>query len=306
MSAPTSRLPWWSRRQRGRLTWLIHLILLGVFVAAAVIAHTLRADSPDVWVTAQIQRWQGVDGLLRVVSWFGYAPQAVLIDAVLIVGLYALRCRVEATFLLLSVAGAGILDWLVKVLVRRPRPAGPDVHVLAHVDGFSFPSGHVVSYVALFGFLAYLAWIALRSPLLRWAAVSLCLVLLVLVGPSRIYLGAHWASDVLGAYLLGGLWLSVVLRAYVAWQERAPGAAAGNGRMPAHIAPGQVVGQESDPRTLGLPCAQATHQYRSELRPVLPRHVMLPPPLCHAYTHKRAHQGGLCCRGIDGGRPVGQ
>ena len=90
----------------------------------------------------------------------------------------------------------------------------------------------MVSYVALFGFLAYLAWIALRSRVLRWAAVSLCVVLLVLVGPSRIYLGAHWASDVLGGYLLGGLWLSVVLHAYVAWQERAPGAVAGNGRMP--------------------------------------------------------------------------
>ena len=48
-------------------------------MVVAVIAHTLRADSPDVWVTTQIQRWQGVDGLLRVVGWFGYAPQAVLI-----------------------------------------------------------------------------------------------------------------------------------------------------------------------------------------------------------------------------------
>src|SRR6266851_8457071 len=144
----------------------------------------------------------------------------------LIVGLYALRYRVEATFLLLSVAGAGILEWLVKLLVHRPRPAGPDVHVLTHVGGFSFPSGHVVSYMALFGFLLYLAWIALRSPVLRWGTVSLCLLLLVLIGPSRIYLGAHWASDVLGAYLLGGVWLSVVLRAYVAWQDRTTGAVA--------------------------------------------------------------------------------
>ena len=44
--------------------------------------------------------------------------------------------------------------------------------------------------------------------------------MLLLIGPSRIYMGAQWTSDVLGAYLLGGLWLSVVLRAYVAWLDR--------------------------------------------------------------------------------------
>jgi undecaprenyl-diphosphatase len=166
------------------------------------------------------------------VSRFGSAPQAVVIDGALIVGLYALRYRIEAAFLLLSVAGAGILVWLVKVLVRRPRPAGPDVHVLERVNGFSFPSGHVVSYVALFGFLAYLVVIKARSPVLHWGVVSLCLALLVLIGPSRIYLGAHWTSDVFGGYLLGGLWLSGVLHAYVAWQDAAPGASAGNRSIP--------------------------------------------------------------------------
>jgi undecaprenyl-diphosphatase len=232
MSASASVLPWWSLRQRGRRVWLVHLILLGVFAVLAVMADALRADSPDVWVTAHIQRWQGVDGLMRAVSWFGSAPEVVLIDGALTLGLYALRARVAAALLLLSVAGAGILAWLVKALVGRPRPAGPAVHVLAHADGFSFPSGHVVAYVALFGFLAYLARIRLRSRVLRWGTVSLCLVLLVLIGPSRIYLGAHWASDVLGAYLLGGVWLSVVLRAYVAWQERAASAAAGHSALP--------------------------------------------------------------------------
>ena len=58
------------------------------------------------------------------------------------------------------------------------------------------------------------------SPALRALIIGPCLGLLLLIGPSRIYMGAHWTSDVLGAYLLGGLWLSVVLRAYVAWLDR--------------------------------------------------------------------------------------
>jgi hypothetical protein len=79
MSAPSPCLPWWSPRNRGRLALLIHLLLLGVFAVAAIIAHMLRADRPDVWVTTQIQRWKGADGLLRAVSWFGSAPQAVVV-----------------------------------------------------------------------------------------------------------------------------------------------------------------------------------------------------------------------------------
>ena len=103
--------------------------------------------------------------------------------------------------------------------MARPRPGNP-VHVLQHAGGYSFPSGHVMSYVAFFGFLAYVAWIQLRPTPVRALVIAVCVALVILVGPSRVYLGAHWASDVIGAYLLAGLWLSVMLRRYVAWLDR--------------------------------------------------------------------------------------
>ena len=214
-----ARFPWWSLRHRGREAWTVHLVLLSCFAVLALVAHGLRADGPDLWVTEGLQGQQRLDGLLRAVSWIGSSPQDLAIYGALIFAVAALGSRRGAAFLLGAVLGATVLYWVVKALVRRPRPGDPHVHVLTHLGTYSFPSGHVVTYVACYGFLAYLAWIEVRLPIVRWAIVAACLALVVLIGPSRIYLGAHWASDVLGAYLLGGLWLSVVLRTYVAWVE---------------------------------------------------------------------------------------
>lgn len=214
--ARSDPLSWWSLQHRGRVAWAIHLLLLACFAVLALVAHGLRADRPDLWATEGLQGQRGLDGVLRAVSWIGSAPQDLAIYGALILAVAALGARRGALFLLGAVLGATALYWVVKTLVRRPRPSDPHVHVLSHLGTYSFPSGHVVAYVACYGFLAYLAWIEVRQPLLRWGAIAVCAALVVLVGPSRIYLGAHWASDVLGAYVLGGLWLSVVLRAYVA------------------------------------------------------------------------------------------
>jgi len=196
------------------------LVILAIFAVLAAAAHWLRADRLDVWITDQIQRLHVLDGLLWLVSWIGYTPEEIVILGVIIAVVFAVGYRVESAFLLISVLGSNLLGLLVKDLVARPRPNAPSVQVLHHVGGYSFPSGHVLTYIAFFGFLAYLAWVEPRNPLVRGVVIVPCLALVILVGPSRIYEGAHWASDVIGAYLLGFVWLSVILRAYVAWIAR--------------------------------------------------------------------------------------
>jgi membrane-associated phospholipid phosphatase len=84
-----------------------------------------------------------------------------------------------------------------------------------------FPSGHLATFVAVFGFLAFLAFLAYRGlhpSRLRWLPVGLVGVLLLLMSFARIYAGQHWASDVLAGCLLGGLWLAVTIRLY-RWGE---------------------------------------------------------------------------------------
>ena len=73
--------------------------------------------------------------------------------------------------------------------------------------------GHVLFFVVFFGFVAYLAWKFLTGSM-RWVIISICATLIVLIGPSRIYLGEHWVSDVVGSYIIGTFWLIILILLY--------------------------------------------------------------------------------------------
>ena len=101
--------------------------------------------------------------------------------------------------------GTALVATRVKAVMRRPRPvAGVDLRVVvAPLGGSSFPSGHTITYVGVYGFLAYLAHTLLRPARLRRAIVAALVGLVGLVGPSRIQQGHHWFTDVTASYLLG-------------------------------------------------------------------------------------------------------
>ena len=88
------------------------------------------------------------------------------------------------------------------------------VRVASELLDFSFPSGHVVGFVSLYGFLFFLIYVLFRRSPWRTAALVLCGLLLGLVGISRIYLGHHWASDVLGGYAFGSAYLLLLVEFY--------------------------------------------------------------------------------------------
>ena len=112
-------------------------------------------------------------------------------------------------FLLLvtAIAGAGILDLILKIAVSRPRP--PVALMVAPLTGYSFPSGHT-SLSAIYGAIAYLLAKNLRRRQGKAFIWIIALVLAFLIGVSRVYLGAHWLTDVLGGWTLASLWLSIV------------------------------------------------------------------------------------------------
>lgn len=165
-----------------------------------------RSDALDLAVTLKLQQRDNafLRTVLRAVSWPGFPPQSRVIPALAIVSLLALRLRLEAAFAV-GAWGTALLAAAVKGLMRRPRPvAGVDLRVVAApLGGSSFPSGHTITYVGVYGFLAYLVATLVRRT--AWRAVLLApLVGLVgLVGPSRVHQGHHWFTDVTASYLLG-------------------------------------------------------------------------------------------------------
>jgi undecaprenyl-diphosphatase len=114
----------------------------------------------------------------------------------------------------LATEGAGMLVASIKLLVERPRPADESVRVFSAVLDYSFPSGHVTGYVCLYGFLAFLVYVLFKRCWWRTALLTVFALLIGLVGISRIHLGHHWASDVLGGYALGTAYLLLLVEAY--------------------------------------------------------------------------------------------
>jgi undecaprenyl-diphosphatase len=170
----------------------------------------------DVQITSAIQSIQSPTfaSLMRLISWPGFLPQSAIITFAVAGLVFALGWRWEG----LAAAAASLIssgiNELVKVLIHRPRPEANLVHVFEKLNSFSFPSGHVMFYLTFFGFFWYLGYTLLKPSPIRTALLTFLALPILLVGPSRIYLGEHWASDVLGAYLLGTLTLTAAILFY--------------------------------------------------------------------------------------------
>lgn len=177
------------------------------FSALALLANTSPVFQPDVFFTRELQSelpfWMGP--LMQAVSVPGYAIPSIIVIAVTVIILGILGLRWEAISALFAAFGTALLNFIVKVGVRRPRPTSDLVNVFQNLSSYSFPSGHVMFYTAFFGFLLFLTFILLKYSLRRTLLEILLGLLILLVGISRMYLGEHWASDVLAGYLLGSL-----------------------------------------------------------------------------------------------------
>ncbi|HZK30249.1 MAG TPA: phosphatase PAP2 family protein [Methanoregula sp.] len=194
------------------------ILLIICAIALSVAAHFFSVFPFDLKITRELKEEQNpvVSQTLQWVSVLGETwIEAILVGTVIAICLVRHRWP-EAVFVLATVSSV-ILTSVLKVLVGRPRPPfflGDPKDLFWSVDQFSFPSGHVLFYIVFFGFIAFLAWSHLTG-YVRWLIMVICGLLIVLIGPSRVYLGAHWASDVIGSYVIGVLWLLMIILLYL-------------------------------------------------------------------------------------------
>ena len=194
---------------------------LAAVIALGFAAHAVSILPGDLPFSRELQEQRNpvISDVLYAVSYIGYPLLSGVIVALAVAALLAARLSLAALFVPLSLL-ADVLGGLIKQIVGRHRPLPSQVNVVQVIQSPSFPSGHVLHYTVFYGFLAFVLATSFRPSWPRNALIGVCLALIVLVGPSRVYLGEHWLSDVVGGYLIGALLLVPLIAAYMWARER--------------------------------------------------------------------------------------
>jgi membrane-associated phospholipid phosphatase len=210
------REPRWRVLLRGRYILAAYILALLALAGLAVAAHAHAVLPGDLPLTRELQESRSpvVFWLFSLISAIGFAVPSAIIEILAVLTLWLLRLRLESIFLVLTLL-ADLLGGVLKIVVGRHRPTSDLVHVVQQIQQPSFPSGHTLHYTVFYGFLFFVIATNFKSSWPRNSALVICALLVLLVGPSRVYLGEHWPTDVLGGYLVGALCLAPLIAGYL-------------------------------------------------------------------------------------------
>ena len=185
------------------------LILIVVVISWRVIFYdVLLVDTVVAKFVASI-RCDWLDFFMKFITSFGNTATIFILVSVSIWGLIKIvKNKKLAMFFLISLVGNVLCNQLIKLIIRRERP----INSLIYVGGFSFPSGHAMVSMAFYGMLIYIFYRLLENNKLKLFLISLCGVLIFLIGFSRIYLGVHYFSDVIVGFSVSLLYLDLFSR----------------------------------------------------------------------------------------------
>jgi membrane-associated phospholipid phosphatase len=153
--------------------------------------------------------------VFRAITWTGNFVTLLVVTVIAVVVLWRRRRQTDALFVALAFLGAQVLSNGMKLGFRRERPFFPDP--LATESTFSFPSGHALVSLAVYGSIALLLARGISSPPRRLLVLGGAGLLVLAIGFSRLYLGVHFLSDVLAGFAAGTAWLALL---YVALELR--------------------------------------------------------------------------------------
>ncbi|KXH80705.1 phosphatase PAP2 family protein [Sporosarcina sp. HYO08] len=187
------------------------------------IANAIRRQTIERFDLSIIHFVQGFEtsSLTAVMKFFTWVGSGYIVSIIALIGfliIYGkLKNRGQALLLVFVVLGTILLNHFLKLYFKRERP---EIHRILNANGFSFPSGHSMMAFSLYAIIAYIAWRHAKTVTSKTLLIILSAIMIIMIGVSRIYLGVHYPSDVVGGYAASALWVTASIVVYHFYRKK--------------------------------------------------------------------------------------
>lgn len=192
------------------LKWIILFICLIGFLALTEDVFNKEIMDGDIIGYKLISKFLISDFTIPIAKFITNFGGAIFLIVLTIILLISIKNKKIGLSIFSNLAIITILNQLLKRILQRSRPTE---YRIIEETGYSFPSGHSMISMAFYGYLIYLIYKYVENKYVKWILISLLSVLICLIGVSRIYLGVHYTSDVLGGFLISISYLVIYISA---------------------------------------------------------------------------------------------
>lgn len=196
-------------KQNKQYIIILLLVLLIISITCGVVTNKeLFIDNLAYKILVEKLRCPLLTKIMKIITSLSNTGVIILIATFITLALYQKNKKVALT-IPTNLALVAILNQILKFLFHRPRPTG---YRLLEIGGYSFPSGHAMASMAFYGFLIYLAHKFIKNNTIKKLIIILNILIIILIGISRIYLGVHYCSDVLVGYSISIIYLMLYIK----------------------------------------------------------------------------------------------
>ena len=149
------------------------------------------------------------NGMTNFMLFMSHLGSAITLIVLTIAFILLLKNKTNSKFIAINLALVFIINRILKLTVARPRP---EVLKIVQESGYSFPSGHSMVATGFYGFLIYLIYKNVENKKIKYPLIVMLSILILLIGISRVYLGAHYATDVIGGWIIGIVYLAFFIK----------------------------------------------------------------------------------------------
>ncbi len=198
----------WKELIKKNLKWVVLFICLVGFLALAEDVFNKEIMNGDIIGYKLISTFLISDFVTPIAKFITNFGGAIFLSIATVMLFLLIKNKKIGLSIISNIVIITVLNQLLKRILQRPRPTE---FRLVEEKGYSFPSGHSMVSMAFYGYLIYLIYRYIKNKYVKWTLITILNILICLIGISRIYLGVHYTSDVLGGFLLSISYLVIYI-----------------------------------------------------------------------------------------------